>query len=203
MLLKQLIIALLLVSQLLPFQARANESQSHKLRAGPVYKNNDNSYGVVIELPLIIEVSSLTTHNTKLSIIGEGIGASQIKSFKNSGEKLAWLLCIDVSGSGHTGLARSRRRRPIQPVVGQPMPSACFLHEVQKAGELREYQGAVPLIAQDLEPLHQETELGGGLIGLLRQEAGRKTDLPQFEDSRERDKLGLPGSLGAIGVVDR
>lgn len=98
MLLKQLIIALLLVSQLLPFQVRANESQSHKLRAGPVYKNNDNSYGVVIELPLIIEVSSLTTDNTKLSI-GKGIGASQIKSFKNSGEKLAWLLCIDVSGS--------------------------------------------------------------------------------------------------------
>lgn len=98
MLLKQLIIALLLVSQLLPFQVRANESHSHKLRAGPVYKNNDNSYGVVIELPLIIEVSSLTTDNTKLSI-GNGIGASQIKSFKDSGEKLAWLLCIDVSGS--------------------------------------------------------------------------------------------------------
>ena len=98
MLLKQLIIILLLVSQLLPFKVRANESQSHKLRAGPVYINSDNSYGVVIELPLIIEMSSLTTDNTKLSI-GKGIGASQIKSFKNSGEKLAWLLCIDVSGS--------------------------------------------------------------------------------------------------------
>jgi hypothetical protein len=103
----------------------------------------------------------------------------------------------------HAGLARSRRRGPIQPVIGQSMPSACFLHEVQKAGELRKYQGAVPLIAQDVEPLHQKAELGGGLIGLLRKEAGRKTDLPQFEDGRERDKLGLPGSLGTIGIVDR
>ena len=81
----------------------------------------------------------------------------------------------------HPPLARKRRGRAVQPVVRYLVPDAGFLHKVQKTGELRKDQGAVPFFQQDLQPLHQETDLGRGLVGPVRQEARRKTDLAELE----------------------
>ncbi len=64
-------------------------------------------------------------------------------------------------------------------------------------------KSAVSLVQQDLQPLHQETDLGRGLVGPVRQEARRKTDLAELENRRQRDELRLAGGLGAVGLVDR
>lgn len=99
MIFKQLFIFLFFASQLLVLQARAGENQENIFYAGPLYQNNDDSYGIVIELPLSIEVPNLSSDNIKLNISDREIKAFDLKTFKNSGEKLAWLISVDVSGS--------------------------------------------------------------------------------------------------------
>lgn len=96
---KHFLIFLAFVSQINTLQVHAAEHQRQRFHAGPVYKNEDNSYGIVIELPIPFSIQDLSHNNIKLSIDGSEIDASLLNSFKNSEEKLAWLIAVDVSGS--------------------------------------------------------------------------------------------------------
>jgi len=47
----------------------------------------------------------------------------------------------------------------------------------------------VPLLQQDLQPLHQEAEFGRGFVGTVRQQTRREAELAEFKGGRRRDEL--------------
>ena len=70
---------------------------AEQLRAGPVYTKQPGEVSVVIELPLGVTPTAADFH---LLAAGNTIATAQeITSFRDSGEDLALVVCVDVSGS--------------------------------------------------------------------------------------------------------
>ncbi|MGH9958360.1 MAG: VWA domain-containing protein, partial [Pyrinomonadaceae bacterium] len=70
------------------------------IRVGPVYKDAPGEASVVVELPY--GVTQPAAGNFHLLLDGKrefAFEAGEVKSFLDSGQELAILLCIDVSGS--------------------------------------------------------------------------------------------------------
>jgi hypothetical protein len=68
-----------------------------QLDLGPVYEDAPGHVAVVVELPLGVTPSA---ENFRLLMEGEVVAvAHDLKSFRDSGQGLSWLLCIDVSGT--------------------------------------------------------------------------------------------------------
>ncbi len=98
--LKQFLFFLLLVSLLFVVEVNAGENQEYRFHAGPLYQSNDGLYGVVLDLPLSIKAPKLLKDNVSLIVNGNETGDTiDLKPFNESGEKLAWLVSVDVSGS--------------------------------------------------------------------------------------------------------
>lgn len=98
--LKVLIFAVMALSPIFTLSAYAEDKQMRQeLRAGPWYATPDNQQrDVVVELPG--GMPPLLGNNLKLRINGKDVAeASSVQSFQQSGNELAWLVCIESASA--------------------------------------------------------------------------------------------------------
>ena len=108
-----------------------------------------------------------------------------------------------IRNSAHRGVVLERvdarlavARRAVEVLVADAGLVEAAAHDREQAGELREDQRLVALLAQLVELVEQHVELGAGLADALRvEQAGMAGGLPQPQQRFEHVHLGFAEAL--------